>query len=131
MSPLTLYLAQLIGATLIVMAAVMALRGAEFARLGRRLAGDPGIVLLSGVLRLVTGLALVIGHDVWNGGALPAVVTLFGWSLFLSGLLLLFAKQATIESLVDSINMEKHLPVYVGVCGVLGVYLLGAGLMGG
>jgi hypothetical protein len=130
MPPLTLYLAQLLGATLLVMAAAMAWRGAEFAQLTRRMTADPGMVLLGGVLRLVAGLALVIGHDVWSGGVLPIVVTLFGWALFLSGLLLLFAKQETIQSLVDSLRMESRMTFYAGVAGLMGLYLLGAGLLG-
>jgi hypothetical protein len=39
---------------------------------------------------VTTGLAIVIGHNVWSGGALPVIVTLFGWIILIRGVVLLF-----------------------------------------
>jgi hypothetical protein len=35
------------------------------------------------------GVAMVVGHNVWSGGALPLVVTPVGWLILAKGLLLL------------------------------------------
>jgi hypothetical protein len=35
-------------------------------------------MLLTSVITLVIGLALVVGHNVWSGGALPVTVTVVG-----------------------------------------------------
>jgi hypothetical protein len=32
---------------------------------------------------------MIIGHNIWSGGALPVAVTLFGWLIFAKGLALL------------------------------------------
>ena len=39
---------------------------------------SPPLVLLAGVFAVALELGLVIGHNVWPGGALPVVVTLVG-----------------------------------------------------
>src|SRR6266700_1557375 len=47
-------------------------------------------LLILGMIALIGGLAMVLCHNVWSGGALPIIVTLFGWSILIRGLLLLF-----------------------------------------
>ena len=37
-------------------------------------------MLFSGMVATGVGLAVVFGHQVWSGGALPIVVTLVGWA---------------------------------------------------
>jgi hypothetical protein len=129
MSALTLFLAKLLGATFIAMALAMAARGPAFIETSKRLVADPAMVMLGGALRLIAGLALVIGHDVWSG-ALAIAVTLSGWALFLSGLLLLFASQQRIQAIFDGMQLERRLPAYVGGLGLLGVYFLIGGYVG-
>jgi hypothetical protein len=129
MTPLTLYLAKLVGATLIVMAALLLARRASVAALAARMIADPALVMLSGALRVVAGLAIVIGHDEWSTG-LAVAVTLFGWLLLLSGLLLLFASEETIMRLVEAMRLETRLGTYAGLMGVAGLLLLGEGLLG-
>ena len=51
---------------------------------------NPPVLLMLGVITLIGGLAMVLCHNIWSGGALPIVVTLFGWSILIGGLLLLF-----------------------------------------
>lgn len=129
MSPLTLYLAKLIGAVLVVMAAMLSARRATVVSLSKRLIADPGLVMLSGALRMVAGLAVVIGHDEWSNG-LAIAVTLFGWLLLFSGLLLLFASEERIVRLVEAMRFDKHVAAYAGAMGVVGLLFLGEGLMG-
>ena len=42
-------------------------------------------MLFSGMVATAGGLAVVLGHQVWSGGALPVVVTLVGWAALLKG----------------------------------------------
>jgi len=130
MTPLTLFLAKLLGAVILTMAAAMAARGPAFAQLARRMIADPGMVMLAGSLRVGLGLAMVIGHDIWTGGALPVAVTLFGWLLYFSGLLLLFASPERLIAMVDGMKLERNLPAYAAGLGLVGLYFLGAGLIG-
>lgn len=130
MSPLTLFLAKLLGAVLITMAAVLAARGSTLAQTARRMIADPGAVMLVGSLRIGLGLAIMIGHDIWTGGALPIAVTLFGWALYFSGLLLLFATPERLTAIVDGMKLERNMPVYALGVGLVGLYFLGAGFIG-
>ena len=130
MSPLTLFLAKLLGAVLITMAAVLAARGPAIAQLAKRMISDAGTVMLAGSLRIGLGLAIMIGHDIWTGGALPVAVTLFGWALYFSGLLLLFVSPERLIAMVEGMKLERNLPVYALVTGLVGLYFLGAGLIG-
>jgi hypothetical protein len=130
MSPLTLFLAKLLGAMLLTIAAAMAARGPAMAQTAKRMTSDPGMVMIGGAMRVGLGLAVVIGHDVWTGGALPVAVTLFGWALYFSGLLLLFASPERLIAMVEGMKLERNLPVYALVTGLVGLYFLGAGLIG-
>jgi hypothetical protein len=130
MDPLTLFLAKLIGATLIVFAGVIALRGQAILEIARRMIDDPGFLLLSGALRIIAGLAIVLGHDVWSGGFLPVAVTLFGWLLFFSGLPLLLATPAQLGRMVDGMKLEKRLGAYLAGVGLVGLAYLIGGYLG-
>jgi len=130
MSPLTLFLAKLLGAMLLTIAAAMAARGPAMAQTAKRMTSDPGMVMIGGAVRVGLGLAVVIGHDVWTGGALPVAVTLFGWALYFSGLLLLFASPERLIAIIEGMRLERNLPVYALVTGLVGLYFLGAGLIG-
>jgi hypothetical protein len=130
MSPLTLFLAKLLGSVLLTMAVAMAARGTALAQTAKRMTSDPGMVMIGGAMRVGLGLAVVIGHDVWTGGALPVAVTLFGWALYFSGLLLLFASPERLIALVDSMKLERHMPAYALGVGLVGMYFLGAGFIG-
>ncbi|HTO78818.1 MAG TPA: hypothetical protein VMJ31_03485 [Methylocystis sp.] len=126
MDPLTLFLGKLIGATFIVFAGVIALRGKTILETARRMIDDPGMLMLSGALRTIAGLAIVLGHDIWSGGFLPVAVTVFGWALFFSGLLLLFATPERMVRMFAGMKLESRLGAYAGGLGVVGLaYLLG------
>jgi hypothetical protein len=130
MSPLTLFLAKLLGSVLLTMAVAMVARGPALAQTAKRMTSDPGMVMIGGAMRVGLGLAVVIGHDVWTGGALPVAVTLFSWALYFSGLLLLFASPERLIAMVEGMKLERNLPVYALVTGLVGLYFLGAGLIG-
>ena len=54
-------------------------------------------------------------------------MTLFGWALYFSGLLLLFASPERLIAMVEGMKLERNLPVYALVTGLVGLYFLGAG----
>ena len=45
---------------------------------------DYGLIVLSGILSLLAGIAIVRVHNVWSGGW-PVIVTLFGWLAIAGG----------------------------------------------
>ena len=78
-------IAGLIGPTLVAMAAAMLLNLGSFPALAEQISRDPALILVSGVLLLVAGLAIVREHNQWAGGW-PVLVTALGWLAILGGL---------------------------------------------
>jgi hypothetical protein len=50
-----------------------------------QIAREPGLIVLSGILLLLAGLAIVRVHNVWSGGW-RVLVTALGWLAIASGL---------------------------------------------
>ena len=88
------------------------------------------MIFFTAMLRLVAGLAIVLGHDIWTGGALPVVVTLFGWLLLVSGLALLLIPHEKLIETYDGMHFEKNYAVFTAVTVAFGAYLLIAGFVG-
>jgi len=47
---------------------------------------NPGVMMALGILTVAAGLAMVLAHNVWSGGAQTVVVTLVGWAALIKGL---------------------------------------------
>ena len=84
---------------------------------------SPPLVLLAGVFAVALGLGLVIGHNVWSGGALPVVVTLVGWAALIKGFVLLALPPGRMAKLYEALRYERFYLAYVGVTLALGLYL--------
>jgi hypothetical protein len=76
MSRLTVYLARLIGLFTVLLIAALLLHGG--AMIESAIADKP-LMFTYAIISLALGLALILGHNVWSGGALPVMVTLVGW----------------------------------------------------
>lgn len=128
MSPLTIYLAKLIGAYSLVAALWLLFRREAALALVDRLSNDPVFQSTIGLLRLSVGLAIVIGHDNWSGW-LEALVTLVGWIALFKGLAALFLPAATLRLAVERMRFRENLPLYALVSSMLGAALLLGGFL--
>jgi hypothetical protein len=88
-SPQTLYLARFIGVGLALMCAALAARPRWALEAIGTMMGQPGVMLVTGVMTLVAGAALVIGHNLWTGGYIPIAVTAIGWLTLIKGFAIL------------------------------------------
>jgi len=50
---------------------------------------DPAVMLTLGIATVAAGLAMVLAHNIWSGGAPTVVVTLVGWLALIKGVLFL------------------------------------------
>jgi hypothetical protein len=64
----------------------------------------------------------VLGHQVWSGGALPVVVTLFGWAALLKGIVLLLAPAERVADAYKGIGFERFFQVWVVVVLAIGLW---------
>ena len=78
-------LAGLIGPTLIALAAATLINLGSISTLVESVSHDPALVMVSGVLSFVAGLAVVRVHNHWAGDW-AVLVTILGWLLLIGGL---------------------------------------------
>jgi hypothetical protein len=124
MSRLTIFLARFIGLFTILVAAGVLARGA--ATIEATAANGP-VMLAYAIISLASGLALVVGHNRWSGGALPVVVTRVGWLILAKGLLLLFVSPEALAGLLARMQYGAHIYLYIAPALIIGLYLTWAG----
>lgn len=112
-------IAGLIGPTLVALAAALFINIDSIPALVEPVSHDPALVLVSGVLSFVAGLAIVRVHNHWGGGW-AIVVTILGWLLLVGGLIrMLFP--------VSLSGMAANLAKNTGLIAVEAIVLLAIG----
>jgi uncharacterized membrane protein HdeD (DUF308 family) len=91
MSPLTIFLGKFLGLTYLLTCLVCVTRPKATLDAVNSMANDTGLLLVSGIFTMAAGVAVVIGHNIWSGGALPVVVTVLGWLMLIKGVVLMAA----------------------------------------
>jgi hypothetical protein len=124
MSPLTVFLARFIGLFTILVVVLLLVRGSAI--IGATVADAP-VMLVYAIISLATGIAMILGHNVWSGGALPVVVTIVGWLILAKGLLLLLLEPAALLRLFEEMHYGEHSYLFLAPAFVIGVYLTWAG----
>lgn len=130
MLPLTKSLSRLIGLYCMIVALAMAAHRQATVDTITAMVHNAPVLFLAGVIAVATGLAIVLNHNVWSGGALPVVVTLAGWTTLIKGALLLFlTPDAESAVFLDGLRFAQLFYLYCAISFVLGAYLTcGAGL---
>lgn len=82
---LSRFIAGLIGPVLVAIACTLLLNRDLAPEIAGEIAHSKGLIVLSGAMLLVAGIALVQCHATWSGW--PAVVTALGWLSVISGLI--------------------------------------------
>src|SRR6266481_2787801 len=86
----TYFLAQFIGLLLLSVGASMLFQNTVFMNVLNDVTGDRTSLFMVGVILLLSGLSVVLTHNIWNAGFLPLVITLIGWFLILRGIISMF-----------------------------------------
>jgi len=103
MASRTIYLSRLIGLYCILLVPFMFIyRQASLDSIAGLL-HNPSEMLVLGVITLAAGLAMVLGHNIWSGGALTVVVTIIGWLTLIKGLFFVY--------LLPCVGVECYLKV--------------------
>jgi hypothetical protein len=120
---LTIYLSRFIGLFALVLALAMALHQQSFVEIASRMVHDGPLLFVIVLITLSIGLAIVLGHNIWSGGVLPVVITLFGWIQLIRGLVFLLAPPDSLGSLFEHMDFEKFFPFATAITLILGLYL--------
>jgi len=124
MSSRTIFLSRLFGLYCILVIPSMVLHRQATVDWMTALLNNPALLWVLSVITLTIGLAMVLAHNVWSGGALPVVVTLVGWATLIKGLLFLFLPSGFESEFVLS-ALRNPLLFYVWMTPSLlvGIYL--------
>jgi hypothetical protein len=124
MSRLTVFLARFIGLFTVLLVVALLVRGSATVETA---VADGPVMLVYAIISLAVGLAIILGHNVWSGGALPVVVTLVGWLILAKGLMLLFVTPDALKQLFDHVQYGEHYYLYLTPSLLIGLYLIWAG----
>ena len=130
MLPRTIFLSRLLGLWVLIVAMAVMLHKAAMVGIAADFGNAPGLLFISGVFTVLAGLAMVLGHNIWTGGAAPVVVTLVGWAMLIKGIGLVFISPGEAAGLLAASHFAEYAYVYGGVLLVLGLYLTYAGFLG-
>ena len=124
MSPRTLFLSRLIGLYCILIGLSMMTHSQATVETVTALLQNPSMTLILGVITLAAGLAMVLAHNIWSGGALVIVVTLIGWMALVKSLFFLFLPHEMEAGLfLGQFHYGQLFYVYAAISLVLGIYL--------
>jgi len=126
MASRTTYLARLLGLFAIVVALAMITYKQETVEIVTAIMNNAAAVFAVGLVAVAAGLALVLAHNVWSGGALPVVVTLVSWWSLIKGLACLFLPQQVLGGLFGGQRYERFFLVSPLISLLLGLYLVWA-----
>lgn len=104
---LTILLGKIFGLTYLVTCIACLARPRAVLDAANSWAENPGLLLISGVFTFAAGVASVIGHNVWTGGALPVAVTLLGWLMLAKGAAMMFLPPPILIAAYGSLNSPR------------------------
>jgi hypothetical protein len=117
---LSRFIAGLIGPVLAAIACTLLINRELAPEIVSEIAHSKGLIVVSGAMLLVAGLALVQCHATWRGW--PAIVTALGWLSVISGLIrILFPIQ--LASMAPDLMNHATIMVAALICLGLGAYL--------
>jgi hypothetical protein len=124
---LTKFLAKLMGLWLVLAVLSMMFNEQQTLAAVKAMFADPGLAFVTGVFTLVIGVAVVIGHNRWSGGALPILVTLYGWVALIKGLLFLIFPTDAQTAFFAALHFDRYYFGYLAIALVIGAYLIYGG----
>jgi hypothetical protein len=121
----TIFLSRLIGLYCILIPLAMAVHRHASLDMVTALMNNAPLLFLVALIAVTTGLAMVLGHNVWSGGPLPVIVTVIGWIALIKGLLLLFlSPKSAARFFLGGLRCQRFFLVYAGASIILGICLV-------
>lgn len=125
MSRPTAFLGRLIGLYCVFISLAMLTHKKATVQTVTGLVHDAPLLFIVSVILVLAGLAMILSHNVWSGGALALVVTLVGWIMLIKGLLFLFLSAEGISAVfIAGLRYERLFYLYAAISLALGIYLV-------
>lgn len=120
---LTAFFAKLIGLWLLFAIVGMAVNRDATVTAINAFFSDSGLMYITGAFTVIIGLTVVLLHNRWTSGALPALVSFYGWAAIVKGGMFLFLPATSEMAFYRALHFEALFYVYVVIGLVLGLYL--------
>jgi phosphomannomutase len=128
MATRTAFLAKLIGLYCILIGLAMAAHEQSTLLAVNDLVHNAALLFVFGLVVVAAGLAIILSHNIWSGGALPVIITIIGWLTLIKGLLfLLLPPPAAVGIVLWGPAYEKLFYLDVALVLILGLYLTYSG----
>jgi uncharacterized membrane protein len=89
----------------------------------KALVHDAPVLFLASLLAMAAGLAIILAHNVWSGGALPVVVTVVGWILLIKGLIFLLLPSESSVAYSEALRYSQLFFAYMSIALLFGVFV--------
>jgi hypothetical protein len=124
----TAFLGKLLGLYLMAIAVTMMAHSQATVEVMKSIVQDRPLLFLCGLVGVTAGLAIVLAHNVWSGGVLPILVTLFGWASLIKGMaLLLLSPETESRVFIVGLGYEQHPNFFAAFALLLGAYMAYSG----
>lgn len=127
MTETTLVLARILGAYMLIMGAALLIHRGTIRELMERLESDLPLTFTMGILALIVGLVIVSIHNVWTG-PVSVAISLIGWLALLKGAGIVLLQQRYLGLFRPLAQSPWGQYLWSAVVGLLGLWLLWAGL---
>lgn len=124
----SLFLAKLIGPVLIVIGVGLLLKQTEFREMATDFLSSRALIFVSGLLTLVTGLAIVLTHNVWEFNW-PVIITILGWLSVFGGVFRILFPDSVQSMGTSMLDKPAMMTVSGAIQIVLGLWLCFVGYM--
>ncbi len=118
---LSIFLAKLLGLYMLIIAAIMLFRKNTFQFAIHEMISSIGLIIFIGILNLIVGLAIVLGHSVWEWNW-RGLITLLGYLSLIKGVSRIAFPQEEIK-MAKSVMQGWGYWVVWGITLVLGIFL--------
>jgi hypothetical protein len=126
MTPLTIFLGRFFGLSCLLMCAALFARPKAFRAAIDSMRDSPGLVLVTGLFTMSGGVAAVVGHNIWSGGALPVAVTLLGWATLIKGLAITAIPWSALTGFYRALHYPARFRLYTATAFALSAWLTAA-----
>jgi uncharacterized membrane protein HdeD (DUF308 family) len=92
-----------------------------------KLVENQPFIFFAGIIRIVIGLAVLVGNGPWGSTAIQNVVALIGWISLLRGIVMLLVTTEQQRRLIEFWRKDTTFYIAVALMLVLGGYLARAG----
>lgn len=119
----TTFFARLLGLWMLLTMLAMAANKDATVQAMNALFADPALMWITGVFTMLVGLAIIVAHNRWSGGAVPVIITIYGWIALIKGLLFLWLSAPVQMQFYQSLHFAERYYLYLILALVIGAYL--------